>query len=604
MQAYLTAAAEISRLAVGDRGATAREATYPVTRWTSQREQVEGAPYGSRGGLSVVHTFPADGEYRFRVSFFHETTGALYGNGRAALHTAEAPEQIEISIDGERVALLDIDRWMNTSDPDGVNLRTELVKVTAGPHRVSARVRSASRRAGAGSDPSARVVARQHQHRRRLRIHDAAASARPRDHRTAGRDRSVRDAEPAENLHLPPDTAPRQSGLRAARSSSRLRSQAFRRPVDRTRSPGSHGASTRGAAGGTSRPASAWRSKASSRARGSYSASRSARRTRVPARPTRIDESRSRRRGSRSSCGRPRPTRSCCGSQQRKVVDAGGARAAGPADARGSPLRVLATRFAAQWLRLQDLDKIGPEVRTYPDFDEQLKMSMRRETELFFPHRARGPAGPRSVLRRLHVRRRAARQALRIPDVIGTGVPEGDVSGRPAPRPARPRQHPDADLARGSHLAGVARQVGDGSAARHAAAAAASERAGLSKRPAEADDGRLLNGARADGAAPDEPRLPVVPRVIDPLGLALENFDVSGAWRIKDNGMPIDAAGAFYDGTALTGPDGPEPRAAEALDRAGAHFHREPGDLRAWATPRLRRYADGAQHRARRAVPR
>src|SRR3989449_4354294 len=138
MQAYLTAAAEISRLAVGDPSATAREATYPVSRWTSQREHVEGAPYGTRGGVSVVHTFPADGDYRFRVSFYHETTGALYGNGRAALHTAAAPEQIEISIDGDRVALLDLDRWMSTSDPDGVNLRTDAIAVTAGPHRVSA----------------------------------------------------------------------------------------------------------------------------------------------------------------------------------------------------------------------------------------------------------------------------------------------------------------------------------------------------------------------------------------------------------------------------------------------------------------------------------
>src|SRR5436190_8265850 len=138
MQGYLTAAAEISRLAVGDPAAAAREATYPVSRWTSQREHVEGAPYGTRGGVSVVHTFPADGEYRFRVSFYHETTGALYGNGRAALHTADAPEQIEISIDGGRAALLDIDRWMNTSDPDGMNLRTEPIAIAAGPHTVSA----------------------------------------------------------------------------------------------------------------------------------------------------------------------------------------------------------------------------------------------------------------------------------------------------------------------------------------------------------------------------------------------------------------------------------------------------------------------------------
>jgi hypothetical protein len=43
-------------------------------------------------------------------------------------------------------------------------------------------------------------------------------------------------------------------------------------------------------------------------------------------------------------------------------------------------------------------------------------------------------------------------------------------------------------------------------------------------------------------------------RVIDPLGLALDNFDVTGKWRIKDNGVPVDASGVMYDGTAIDGP--------------------------------------------------
>ena len=55
MQSYLTAAAEISRLAVGDPSATAREATYRVSRWTSQREQVEGAPWDARRPLRRAH---------------------------------------------------------------------------------------------------------------------------------------------------------------------------------------------------------------------------------------------------------------------------------------------------------------------------------------------------------------------------------------------------------------------------------------------------------------------------------------------------------------------------------------------------------------------
>jgi hypothetical protein len=43
-------------------------------------------------------------------------------------------------------------------------------------------------------------------------------------------------------------------------------------------------------------------------------------------------------------------------------------------------------------------------------------------------------------------------------------------------------------------------------------------------------------------------------RVIDPLGLALENFDVTGAWRIRDNGVIVDASGTLYDGSTLNGP--------------------------------------------------
>ena len=42
-------------------------------------------------------------------------------------------------------------------------------------------------------------------------------------------------------------------------------------------------------------------------------------------------------------------------------------------------------------------------------------------------------------------------------------------------------------------------------------------------------------------------------KVIDPLGLALENFDVTGKWRIKDNEVPIDSVGELYDGSKMNG---------------------------------------------------
>jgi hypothetical protein len=45
-------------------------------------------------------------------------------------------------------------------------------------------------------------------------------------------------------------------------------------------------------------------------------------------------------------------------------------------------------------------------------------------------------------------------------------------------------------------------------------------------------------------------------RVIDPLGLSLDNFDATGAWRIKDNEVSVDSAGVLYDGSKIAGPDG------------------------------------------------
>ena len=47
-------------------------------------------------------------------------------------------EQIEVSIDGSRVALLTVDRWMSESEPTGLNIRTDSIYVTAGQKRVSA----------------------------------------------------------------------------------------------------------------------------------------------------------------------------------------------------------------------------------------------------------------------------------------------------------------------------------------------------------------------------------------------------------------------------------------------------------------------------------
>ena len=131
VEGYLRAAAQISRWAVGDPEAGPTSAIYKVPRTASQLERVEGAPIGTRGGVSVIHTFLADGRYLFQAMLHSAPEGELYG--RTALN-----EQVEVSIDGERVALLDIDRWMSESDPNGMTLSTDSIFVRAGARRVTA----------------------------------------------------------------------------------------------------------------------------------------------------------------------------------------------------------------------------------------------------------------------------------------------------------------------------------------------------------------------------------------------------------------------------------------------------------------------------------
>src|SRR3984957_13408160 len=79
MEGYIRAAGRISREAVGDPAALALTTTYSISRVTSQTRHVDGTPFGTRGGLSVVHDFPADGEYIFKVGFYYAATRALFG---------------------------------------------------------------------------------------------------------------------------------------------------------------------------------------------------------------------------------------------------------------------------------------------------------------------------------------------------------------------------------------------------------------------------------------------------------------------------------------------------------------------------------------------
>src|SRR5688572_14606956 len=128
LESYLNAAADISRMAVGDRTAVAIDHTYTAPSYLSQHpwDHVPGTPYGTRGGMVIDHVFPADGEYVFEVSI-NAGDNARY-------------EDIDLSIDGERLALLPYENMgAGGADGRGANsIMTEPVVVKAGQQKVAA----------------------------------------------------------------------------------------------------------------------------------------------------------------------------------------------------------------------------------------------------------------------------------------------------------------------------------------------------------------------------------------------------------------------------------------------------------------------------------
>ena len=553
MQAYLTAAAEISRLAVGDPSATAREATYPVSRWTSQREQVEGAPYGTRGGTSVMHTFPADGDYRFRVSFYHETTGALFGNGRAALHTAEAPEQVEISIDGTRAALLALDRWMSTSDPDGVNLRTEPIAVTAGPHRVSA---AFIRRV---EGPAQDLISPLEWSLASTSIADAYGFT------TLPHLRDLAITGPFTTTGVSPTPSRRKiftchPGVAEKQAAcaqgivSRLASHAFRRPASERDVSALMALYRKGASG------AGFEAGVRMALEGILASPRFVFRFEEPPAGARAGSAYAL--SDVDLASRLSFFLWATGPDDELLRVAEAHRLSTPAELEKAVRRmladrrsdVLASRFAAQWLRLQDLDKINPDVRSYPDFDDQLKTSMLRETELFFRHIVREDRPVLDLFSADYtfVDERLARHYA-IPNVVGhefrkVQYPDGrrqGLLGHASILTLTSHADRTSPVLRGKWVMEVLLGTPPPPPPPNVPDLEAT---------AEAEDGRLRTVRERMEQHRANPSCASCHRMIDPIGLALENFDVTGAWRIKDNGTPVDAVSALYDGTPLTGP--------------------------------------------------
>jgi hypothetical protein len=213
----------------------------------------------------------------------------------------------------------------------------------------------------------------------------------------------------------------------------------------------------------------------------------------------------------------------------------------------------LSTRFAAQWLRLQDVGGMLPDAVLYPYYDHTLGDALIRETELFFDSIVRDD---RSVLDLLtadysFVNERIARHY---------GIP--NVTGNEFRRVTLPENRRGL-LGQGSIL--VLTSVADRTSPVMRGKWVMEVLLGSPPPPPPPNVPALeATSAQANGKVltvrermeehRKNPACASCHRVIDPLGLALENFDPTGRWRIKDNGFSVDAAGVMYDGTKLDGP--------------------------------------------------
>ena len=407
VQGYVRAASKISREAVGDTQVAPTMSMYTVPKVVNQMRHVEGAPWGTRGGTSVMHNFPTDGEYTFKLTFYYDYLETLYGQ---SLPSNLQGQEIEVSIDGARVGIFKIDP--NIPETKNV-LTTQPVKIAAGPHRVSAAFIAKFDGPTEDHFPAGRAVDGRHQ-RRRSRTDCLTAPAVHDDRRSVCRDRSLRHTEPPQDLHLHAGVGERRTSVR-------------REDRRNTGAPGVPPARERRGHGVPDELLSGRPQGRHLRKRNSNGCASDHRQSEIrfpigedagerrPWKELPHQRSRTWHRGCRSSSGAVCPTNNCLSAaSQGKLKD--------PVVLEREVRRMLADRrsdalvdnFAFQWLRLQTVKEADPDSGIFPNFTRNLGQSMTRETQAAVRQRhARGSKHPRSADGKLHVRRRSSGQALR-----------------------------------------------------------------------------------------------------------------------------------------------------------------------------------------------
>ncbi len=545
MQGYVRAAGKISRLALGDTQVTLSQAMYNVPKVVNQMRHVDGAPFGTRGGVSVVHQFPADGEYKFSLTMYYYYLEQLFG---VALPANLTNQEIEVSVDGAPVYSFKIDPKTKETQASYV---TPPVAIKAGPHRVSAAFLEKADGpivdtiqldeqtlidVSTGVQPGMTTLPHLHTMTITGPIAISGVSETPSRRRIL----TCHPADEKDELAC------------AKKIIAKLGRDAYRRPltdadVERLlndyqfgRNEGNFDTGIRMAVQALiSDPQFVFRFErdpAGVAAGTNYRLSdlELASRLSYFLWSSAPDEELITV-ASQNRLHRPEVLEK---EVRRMLAD--------------SKAEALSTNFASEWLHLQNLKEVDPDGVMFPNFTRNLAVSMLRETQLLFGSVVREDRDVRDLL---------TTNYTFVDEVLAKhyGIP--NVMGNAFQRVALTDPNRFGLLGQGSILTLTSQ----------------------ANRTSPVQRGKyvmeVLLGAPPPNPPPNVPLLkenvnnekqqsvrermeqhradPACAgchKMMDPIGLGLENFDAVGLWRAKDSGVPVDASGQMYDGAKLNGP--------------------------------------------------
>ncbi|MGB7218801.1 MAG: DUF1592 domain-containing protein, partial [Vicinamibacterales bacterium] len=550
LERYLAAAMKIAPVAVGTYADGPVETTYTAPGDYSQIRHVAGLPFGTRGGLLITHTFPMDGEYVIKATLWRNNAGRVRG--------LEAPHRLETLVDGARVHAVTVGtpEQFATSFDDRLNTKTTAdfdatlqvrVPIKAGPREIGVTFVAKT----SALDPQ--------KLRPLLSPYDAVDThGMPRVDRvmitgpfgtTAPGDTPSR----RQVFVCRPTTVAEEEPC-ARRILTRLGERAYRRPVtdadiapllDFYRAGRGEGSFETGIERAVVRllasPQFLFRSdRGLPRAAGA-----------APARVTDLELASRLSFFLWSSIPDDTLRQAAVGGRLKDPLVLARQVRRMLADSRSE---ALTTNFAGQWLYLRNLKNILPIVDEYPDFDDDLRQGFRRETELLF----------RSVLHE-------DRSVLELLTADYTYVNERvahhygitNVYGSQFRRVAITDPNRRGLLGHGSILT-VTSNANRTSPVRRGkwilenlmGTPPPSPPANV---PPLADNKERATPLTMRAQMEQHRANPVCAschRLMDPLGLALDNYDAVGAWRVKDAGSVIDAKVETADGRMMDGPAG------------------------------------------------